>query len=252
MYRIAICDDEQELTDYLSKRISEEFGSRDMEFSISYFSSGREFLNAHNLDRFLVVFLDIKMPDMDGFDIATELHKSDNNTFIIFVTTESMLVYDSFKFRPFDFVPKAAPPDEDGGISREFFDERLTNAITRLIEQLSVTKPICLPLPYNQNVTVNAIDIQMMQSVRNYTEYIIKGHKPVRTRTKLDDAESELDGNFFARCHKSYIVNMKYIKNIDGHNMTITLKDGMIIPISKTRKQDFETAYINFLSKFGR
>ena len=92
----------------------------------------------------------------------------------------------------------------------------------------------------------------MIQWVRNYAEYVITERDPVRIRAKLDDIANELDKNLFARPHKSYIINMDYIKDIDGSNMMVKLKNGMIVPISKTYKRDFEAAYIRFLSNFGR
>lgn len=252
MITAAICDDEQAMLDYLYEHISAEFKRQGTDIQIGKFTSGKDFLNAHKARSFDVVFLDIRMPDIDGFDVATELRKLSEKVYIIFITTENTLVYDSFSFQPFDFIPKAPPSEINSDGSMEFLVRRISNVITRLLAQILSDATVCLPLPYNQKITVNTSNIQMIQSVRNYAEYVITGHEPVRVRAKLDDIESELDKHLFARLHKSYIINMCYIKDIDSRNMMVKLRDGMIIPISKTYKRDFEAAYISFLSDFGR
>ena len=252
MIRAAICDDEPTILDYLHKYISDGFKRRGVDIYIDKFTSGKVFLDAHRSEPFDVVFLDIKMPDINGFDVAAELRKVTEKAYIIFVTTENTLVYDSFSFQPFDFIPKIPPSELGADNSSKFLISRISNVIARLLNQISTTKTVCLPLPYNQKITVSISDIQLIQSVRNYAEYIITEHEPVRIRAKLDDIESELDRHFFARPHKSYIVNMNYIKDIDSSNMMVKFKSGIIIPISKTHKRDFEAAYINFLSGFGR
>lgn len=252
MIRAAICDDEPTILDYLHEHISKEFKRQGADIQIDKFTSGKNFLNAHKAEPFDVVFLDIRMPDIDGFDVAAELRKLSEKAYIIFVTTENTLVYDSFSFQPFDFIPKTAPSELGTDDTSKFLANRITNVITRLLNRISTAKTVCLSLPYNQKITVNILDIKMIQSVRNYAEYVISDHEPVRIRAKLDDIENELDKHLFARPHKSFIINMSYIKDIDNPNMMIKLKSGEIIPISKTYKRDFETAYIGFLSGFGR
>ena len=252
MIRTAICDDNEPMLDFLNKKIAEIFEENEMHCEISTFHSGSDFLESHTQRPFDVVFLDIRMPDISGFDVAAELRRLNEKAYIIFVTTENSLVYDSFSFQPFDFIPKTAPSELVAENSSKFLVDRIKNVIARLLGQISTVKTVCLPLPYNQKLTVNISDIQMIQSVRNYAEYIITEHDPVRVRAKLDDIESELDRHYFARPHKSYIINMSYIKDIDSSNMIVRLKSGTIIPISKTYKRDFEAAYINFLSGFGR
>lgn len=247
MIRAAICDDEAAILEYLRELISRELAKQGAECSVDAFNSGGEFLSAHKNNPFDAVFLDIRMPDMDGFDVAAELRKISEKTRVIFITTESALVYDSFSLQPFDFIPKTVP-GELGGEGSGFLENRVANVIARLIAQLTAAKTLTLTLPYNQKLTVNLADIELIQSVRNYAEYVIANRPPVRVRAKLDDIAPELDKRVFARPHKSYLVNMSRIKDVDSRNMIIILKSGEIIPISKAYKREFEAAYIGYLS----
>lgn len=251
MIRAAICDDEAAILEYLRGLISGEFEKQGAEISVDGFTSGGEFLNAHKNDPFDVVFLDIRMPDMNGFDVAAELRRYSEKaekTRIIFITTENALVYDSFSFQPFDFIPKTVPAEFGAEGSSKFLENRVASVAARLLAQLTAAKTVTLPLPYNRTITVNIADIQLIQSVRNYAEYVIAGRQPVRVRAKLDDIGQELDGCVFARPHKSYLVNMSFIKDVDSRNLVIKLKSGGIIPISKACKREFEAAYIGYLS----
>jgi len=252
MIRSAICDDEPAVLDYLYEHILKEFKRQGADIHIDKFTMGKDFLNAHKTELYDVVFLDIRMPDIGGFDVAAELRKLSEKVYIIFITTENTLVYDSFSFQPFDFIPKTPPSELGADDSGKFLLRRISNVIARLLSQISTAKTVSLLLPYNQKITINVSDIQMIQSVRNYAEYVITDREPVRIRAKLDDIESELDRHLFARPHKSYIINMDHIKDIDNSNMIVKLKSSVIIPISKAYKRDFEAAYISFLSNFGR
>lgn len=252
MFRAAICDDESTILDYLHKHIADEFKRQGVDVCINRFTSGKEFLKAHKSEPFDVVFLDIRMPDMDGFDVAAEIRSLSEKTYIIFITTENALVYDSFSFQPFDFIPKTPPSELNSSDSLEFLSQRIANVISRLISRILFAKTICLPLPYNQKIIVNISDIQMVQSVRNYAEYVFANRDPVRVRAKLDDVWQNLNPRVFSRPHKSYIINMNFIENVDSRNSLVKLKNGNLFTISKTCKQDFESSYLNFLSDLGR
>ena len=71
-------------------------------------------------------------------------------------------------------------------------------------------------------------------------------------RRKLDDAFSELSPNLFLRIHKSYAVNMSFIRRIDFSEMLVYLKDGSTAYISRNYKKDVEAAYGEYRRSFGR
>lgn len=252
MIRAAICDDEPTILDYLYEQILKEFERQGADAHIDKFTSGRDFLNYNKEEPFDVVFLDIKMPDISGFEVAAEIRGISEKVYIIFITTENTLVYDSFSFQPFDFIPKTPPSELNSSDSLEFLSRRIANVISRLINRILSAKTICLSLPYNQKIVVNISDIQMVQSVRNYAEYIFANRESVRVRAKLDDVWKELNTRIFSRPHKSYIINMSFIEDVDSRNSLVKLKNNNLITVSKTFKRDFESTYLNFLSNLGR
>ncbi len=64
---------------------------------------------------------------------------------------------------------------------------------------------------------------------------------------KISDLEIQLDGDSFVRCHKSYIVNLEYLRSYDAKS--IELIDGTILPISKQRYHDTKERITEFYGK---
>ena len=104
MIRIAICDDNKSTLVQLEKYIDNGFRQYTTDISISSFDNGQLLLTANNREKFDVLFLDIDMPKITGFDIAKSLRKSFSNCFLIFISSHSDLVYKSFDFQPFNFI----------------------------------------------------------------------------------------------------------------------------------------------------
>lgn len=252
MITAAICDDEQAMLDYLYEHILAEFKRQGTDIQIDKFTSGKDFLNAHKAEPFEVVFLDIRMPDIDGFDVAAEIRGLSEKTYIIFITTENALVYDSFSFQPFDFIPKTMPSEKLGNESKMTFLERhISSAIERLIPKFALSQQICLELAHGEKTFVLPSNIRLIRSVGNYVEYDIIGRETVKQRKKLDYVETELSKQLFLRVHKSYIINMKFIKNISFSKSTIIMDDDSMITISKSQRKQAEKAYVKYLRSFG-
>lgn len=240
--RIAICDDEQMFLDLIRGILIKNFKNHSTDCEIITFKTCKDFLLSHRINNFDIVFLDIIMPEMNGFEAAKEIRKISERTYIIFITTESSLVYDSFEFQPFYFVPKG---------TKKFVEERLALVANKLVIRFSADKQISLPLPYGKKILLTPMQIKYLKSSANYTEYILANNSVVKIRQKLDGAMTDLSGNLFARIHKSYAVNMKYIKTIDYRSCGLLLDDNTFLNISRKYKNNLEEAYCSYLRDFG-
>lgn len=252
MIRAAICDDENTMLDYLYEQISKEFEKQNADVHIDKFTSGNVFLNEHKAEPYDVVFLDIRMPDISGFDVAVELRKLSENVYIIFITTENALVYDSFSFQPFDFIPKTMPSEKSNDENKKaFLEQHISSAIERLIPRFALNQQICLELSHGEKTFVLPSDIRLIRSIGNYVEYSILDRGIVKQRKKLDDVEAELNKQLFLRVHKSYIINMKFVKKISFSKSTIIMDDDSLITISKSQRKQAEEVYVKYLRGFG-
>ncbi len=241
MVKTAICDDNDAMLNFLTNKINEIFTENGISFEIQSFLYGRNFLQIHESDPFDVVFMDIVMPGMNGFEVAKQIRKISNNTYIIFVTTENSLVYESFDFQPFYFIPKGKP---------QVVEERLKHVVSKLIVHTAANEKILIDGAYDSKVYVAPSDILYIRSSSNQIAFHLVGGNTMMIRRKLSEFLEGLNHYIFARTHNRIVVNMQHIERVDYPNMEILLDNGEIIPISRSCKSDFEASYLRFTRNF--
>ncbi len=238
MLKTAVCDDNTAMLQYLSQCISSGFSENSIPHGISKFSKGSDFIAQHKNVPFDVVFLDIKMPDMSGFEVAKQIRQMSKNTYIIFITTEESLVYDSFDFQPFHFICK-------GDFMR--LKENVGNVVKKLIKYMAAAEPIELQLPYNEKKYVLPSTIIYAKSYKNYIDLTRTQHEVLRVRGNMEYAMRKLPSLMFSRIHNRYIVNMKHITKVDYPNSIVFMDNGDDIEISRAYKKSFGQEYNIFL-----
>lgn len=241
MLKIAVCDDDKTMLDFVCKNADTLLSQYGIGHTTTRFLSGAEFLKVHKADPFDVVFLDIIMPEAGGFDIAKEMRGLFQKTYIIFVTTESSLVYESFDFQPFYFIPKGSP---------KILAERLSHVVKRLAVHLSANVKIILKASYGDEYSVDPMKIISAESSTKYVLYRFTDREPLKIRQKLNDAGAELNPYLFVRIHNRFIVNMKHIKRIDYPNLEVTMSDERSLNISRSYKKELEKLYDIYLRNF--
>lgn len=242
MVSTAICDDNEAMLNFLTNKVNEIFTENGISFKLQSFLSGRDFLQIHESNPFDVVFMDIVMPEMDGFEVAKQIRRISSNTYIIFITTESSLVYESFDFQPFYFIPKGKP---------QVVEERLRHVVGKLAIYIAANEKILIDGAYDNKEYVSPTDILYVKSNSNQVTFHFVDGKTKQIRKKLTDLFEELNHYIFAKTHNRVIVNMKHIERVDYPNMEILLDNGELIPISRSCKKDFEDAYIRFTRNFS-
>jgi len=241
LIRIAVCDDNQILLKSLSERIFIKMTSFGFDAEVETFSDAASFLEAQRKNIFDVVFLDIIMPDISGFEAARQIGSCGDKTYIVFITTESRLVFDSFDFTPFYFIPKD---------NAALFDARLEHVLEKLAVHMSANRPICIECPYNEKKYVEPNNIIYIKSHTNYIDYICKNSDIITVRGKLEAVFTGLSEILFARIHNRLIVNMKHIRKIDYPNSSVYMGNGDVIPVSRAYKKLLMEKYNNYLEKY--
>lgn len=238
--RIAVCDDETAVLKLISVFIRTEFENRREPVTVSSYTSAVRLVSDFSAKQFDAVFLDIRMPEMDGFRTAEELRKITPDTKIIFITTEDELVYDSFDFQPFAFIPKTPP---------EIMKNRLSRTVDNLLAACSAVRKICIELPYNDKIYLRPDELIYVNSEKNNLIYHTKENGDIITRAKIQDAEDILPSELFVRIHNRIIINMDHITELEYTHSSLTVTGGETLGISRTRKHDFEIAYDEYMRK---
>lgn len=241
MVRVAVCDDNKVFLEMLVRMVKKKLEEYNVANRITDYMSGTVFWEHHKKEPFDIVFLDIIMPDMDGFEVAKEIRKISEKTYIIFVTTERSLVYDVFDFEAFDFVPKD---------SFELLEGKLNRVINRLSEHLSAYMKICLDISLGENKVIEPCEIVWVQSKGNYVDYVLITGEKLHIRGTIDSVLKILSPRLFVRIHNRNIVNMMHIIRIDYPNNEVIMRDSQRISISRKYKNELDMMYIKFNKDF--
>lgn len=233
MYKIAICDDEFEFLQNMHIKIYSELKKRNIETKISDFSDSVSFAEILQKESFDAIFLDIDMPKLSGMDIAGIILKNNVNSNIIFVTSHDMLVYDTFKYRPFGFIRK------------NYFDTESAEVIDRLIDNFKKNNDSLIFTVSKEIKKIPVNSIIYIESNKNYLN-IVMNNKTEKIRATLSSVVSQA-GDKLLRCHKGYLVNINYMSKFGSEG--IYLSDNILIPIGRMYEKDVKKYILKFLRK---
>jgi two-component system, LytTR family, response regulator len=199
-----------------------------------------------------LVFLDVEMPALNGFDVLKLL--APINFEVIFVTAFSHYAIEAFEHNAVGYVTK--PINSEKLVAAVKAAEKKINsaevgqAVSQTVEQL-VNANDKIPLSTtNGLIFVKLDDIMYCKSSGNYTNFFMQDAKKIMVSRQLGEYEKLLPEANFCRVHDKYIVNLKYIKEyIKGTGGELILDNGAGLPVSTRRKEDFLARFEKWLRK---
>lgn len=230
MVKIAICDDEKPFVNELSTKIKEFFLNKRLEFRVTEYMSGKALME-HARDNDLI-FLDVKMPDQDGFKTAEKLREKGFAGNLIFVTIMKDDVYRAFEYEAFDYLVKPLSQT-----SFEHTMQRFLRSLNAVGKQLIVTQK-------NEQSIIRLADILYCEVINRKINLHLFDGNTVEYYGKISVLEQKLGADFF-KPHRSYLVNLKHITGYNSNE--ITLGSGERLPLSRGRKDALTNALINEL-----
>lgn len=230
MLKLAICDDEVHQRIELIDMLKKELQNKNIQYYIYEYENGEELLQSRT--EINVYFLDIKMNKLSGIETAKQIRKINKEAIIVFITALKEYVFEAFDVRAFHYLLKP--------VAEKKLREVLNSALLQLdgIDKFILAKTIsqCTKIFIKDIVYIEA----QLRKIKIHTTYDI-----IEYYHKLSDIEDQLkDFNFF-RCHKSYIVNLKFVKSYD--NVFITLKNGEKVYVSKSKFSSFSKEFMYYL-----
>jgi two-component system, LytTR family, response regulator len=191
-----------------------------------------------------LLFLDIQMPYMTGFELLEKVGKI--NFSVIFTTAYDQYALQAFKVSAVDYLLKPIDLDEleaAVGKVRQRLQTNHTDFSTfeKLFQQLQHPEPQRLALPMNDGlVFVPISDIVRLQSDSNYTTFYLANKQKILVSRTLGEYEEPLVKQKFCRVHHSHIINLahltRYIKTDGGY---AEMSDGSKVEISRRKKDEF-------------
>ncbi|MGN0161344.1 MAG: LytR/AlgR family response regulator transcription factor [Lachnospiraceae bacterium] len=243
MLQIAICDEDGEFLDSFQSEIKKQFIKRNMLCGITTYMNPRKFVREYEEERQDVVFLAAKMKYMDGFEVAQKIREINENVYIVFVSTQESLVYDSFEFSPFGFLHKT----EEGVMNM-----RLEQVVRRLIDTIMKYEKVTFMLAFGERISLEVNRILYMQSHSNYVVIYVDGMEELRVRSKISEMMEKLSRYPFLRIHQRVIVNMYHIEQLDMVEGKVQLDSGVELNISRSYRSNVEEKYPVFRRNVNR
>ena len=235
MIKFALCDDSINILEKVSKMLETIFNENNFNAVVAYSSTNtNDMLNYINNNKIDVIILDINLKsNLTGLDIASQLRKAHNNSYIIFTTAHAEFVFLAYKCKTFDFLCKPVTQERLEETVLRLFDDIKNNSSEKSYIRLD-----------NKNTIIDGNEVQ----------YIKRDGMKIIFHTKSRDYEvyssfakiqSHLPKNFI-RCHKSFIANVNNIEKIEPTSNLVYFKNNDTCDIGPKYKEDFMKGVCTF------
>ena len=230
--KIAICDDEANQIEYLSDVVTTWAKKNRHAVEIKPYSAAKSLLFDYCEEKdFDILLLDIEMPGMSGVELAKAVRKENATVQIVFITGYYEYFSDGFDVSALHYLIK--PADE----------RKLMPVLDRAVSNLTYRQRSVLLTSPEGDRKVSLADIEYVESENVHVAvHTVSG--VYRSRISLAKFAEQLDETFI-KVHRSYIVNLKYVKKITRTD--ITMVSGDLVPISRGMYAEVHAALIKFL-----
>ena len=205
-------------------------------------SLAAEFLKRNTVD---CVFLDIEMPDMDGFQF---LELFPNRNFIVVITTAfDQYAIKAIKESALDYLLK--PIDSDDLIacfnkieqqkSSASISEKLENSLEKILQSNVLSQKKINVTNDGKMIFLNPDDIIYCESDGNYCTIYLENKEKIVLSQKLKFMEEKLAQLQFFRIHNSYLINLNKVKEFHKTDEYVVLSNQVKIPVSRQKKSTF-------------
>lgn len=231
MTRIGICDDELEIIDRLGVLLKQKFDEYNETTEIINYNSSMDLIDDLAEKQYYdLLFLDIKMPEKSGIEIASFLREVCHNdlTQIVFISSESGYAMKLFEARPMDFLLKP--------INEKQIDKIVKLAI-RLIEN---NRSVFQFKNRDQLIKVKMADIEYFESSMRKIKLVTKNEE-YSFYDKLDNVYEQVKEYNFLYVHKSFVVNAAHVKLFSAKHLIMS--NGIQIPISRNKRGEIKALW---------
>jgi two-component system LytT family response regulator len=211
--------------------------------------TGIEAIYRHKPD---VVFLDIEMPRMNGFDMLEQIK---NLSFeVVFCTAYDQFAIKAFKYAALNYLLKPVDPDDLKATIQRVEQKKAIPSreqfalLLQHINQPPKLTPARIALTTGDGLIFVATgEIIYCKAESNYTNVILTGGRKIMVSRVLKELDETLGGADFYRVHSSFLININHVKKfIRGEGGYIVMDNDDNITISRSRRQEFMELFSKF------
>ncbi|MEO8793999.1 MAG: LytTR family DNA-binding domain-containing protein [Daejeonella sp.] len=254
-----VVDDEEYSRESIKYLIAANCPNVDIKATACSVSEARQLLKTYPTD---IVFLDIAMPEENGFALIPDLEA--NETSVVFTTAFNEYALRALKASAIDYLLKPVNIDELKVSVQKVIAWKLlkqnqkidnktyTETLNRLVDNMNNGQEILtLSLPNSQGFKIiNISDIIYLEADNNYTCFYFCNENKVVVSKPMKVYQDVLDANYFVKIHKSTIINLNYLKDFNNQNgYVVKMKDDTELSVSRRRTTVFLDKVKFFLNR---
>lgn len=207
---IAVCEDDRADLQHLCGLIT----ANGVSANVSAFETGEDFLAACQPDRFDLIFMDIYLGGLNGVETVRRVRSMGITAPVAFITISEDFAMDSYRLDVEKYIEKPA--------RQEKVDESIALALRKKEER----HRDMIVWGRREPVAFSAAQLRYVEQREHFLTFYLTGGRSWRRKGKLNDLEPLLAKYPFFRCHKSYLVNLNFVLDIDREQMVFQMKEG--------------------------
>ncbi|MBP3857849.1 MAG: response regulator transcription factor [Ruminiclostridium sp.] len=234
--RFAVCDDKAEMRQDISEKIALFSPGAD----IYEFSNGEELIAS--TDIFDIIFLDIGMNGIDGMQAAKKLRSKGCNSAVIFVTAFEDRVFDAFEVGAFNFLVKPIVIEKFCKVLKQAIESRTAPPVIETNDRYITVRTggISTKIALSEIIYAEVFNrIVVLHTKGGNIDYY----------GKISELEECADNSFF-RCHRSFLINLRFVDSYTSSEITMTNGDKVIL--AQKRYSELVKSYLQFMKAEGR
>lgn len=236
MLRIAVVEDDKTYAAQLKEYLVRYGTEKNQKISVALFLDGEDIVTDYSAE-FDIILMDVEMTFMDGMTTAERIREKDNEVVIIFITNMPQYAIQGYKVDALDYVLKP--------ISYFAFSQRIDRALTR-VKKKEATYITVAQKGGKKKLNVDKI---CYVEVRDHDLIYHSTKGDIVTKSSMKEAEDTLGGTKFFRCNRCYLVNLEYVEDFRGNDVTVASD---VIQVSRARKKAFMDALNDYMNEVGR
>lgn len=237
-YQAAVCEDHPGTLDVICQQLETAFREHKLPVALDARSDPRALLKAvAEGRRYDLFFLDIDMPGLNGIELCRRLRTDGSQALVTFISGKEELVFQTFEVQPFRFVRK-----------NHFMEElpRLADDICRELRGRTETSIVVAELHSQRIFTFGIQSLLYIEALAKTCRFVTVSDETV-LNAKLMELEEQLSPHGFVRCHRSYLVNCRYIFSIQKDS--VILDDRTVLPVSRSRVAPLRESFFAYVNE---
>lgn len=239
--RTIIIDDEPDSVKLLQLQLTQNCSQVDL---IGTYTSSVKALQSIEMLEPDLLFLDIEMPVMNGFEILEKIVHL--NFSLVFVTAYNQFALKAFRFNALDFLVKPVDTKElIEAVSKAEKRIKPTSAQLSMLQRQLRGEPVTkIAIPGQHGVSfIDLNEIIFGEASNNYSKLVLTDGRHFLISKTLKDVQEVLEEEHFLRVHRQYIINLNHVKQFNRNEGVLTMSNGEHIPVARNQKEHLIEKY---------